>query len=466
MAKQQEFDFREVLYTVDREGRRKWVYPSVVRGSFWKLRAPVVYILMLLYILAPWLDVDGRQAVLIDIANRKFLCFGATFWATDTFYLALALGFLGICLFFFTTVLGRVWCGWACPETVFLEFLYRPIEALVEGNHSKRKALDCGPLSFEKIWKKLLKYTLFFLVSWVLSATTLAYFIGHQKAAAVMWNPGSEDMLYFYVMVLIAGTLLFQFGWFREQLCTALCPYARFQSVLLDEDSIVVAYDEKRGEPRMPLRKGLEESAERGDCIDCGLCSRVCPTGIDIRNGLQLECIHCAACIDACDMVMEKIGKPRGLVRYDTERGLLEGRRVFMRPRVFLYGAILIVYAVVFTISLMHRPLSEFKILRAPGQVPFQVLADGTVSNYLQLHISNKSEKKKFYTASVEGSDMKLITPLSPFPVEEGGLATMPVFISFPLSLLKNGKVETAIVMKDGEGFESEKSVTLLGPQK
>ena len=455
-------DFREILYTVDSEGRRKWVYSSTIRGKWHRFRLPLMYLLMTVYLALPWLSAGGKQAVLLDIPGRKFTFLGATFWATDTLYLALFLGGLGAALFLFTAVMGRVWCGWACPETVFFEFLFRPLERLIEGSAGQRMRLDNGPWDSTKIRRKTIKYVLFFLLSWVLAATALAYFIGRDHALEVVLSPPSAHPVYFIVLLALSGVLLFQFGWFREQLCTAVCPYARFQSALLDQDSLVVAYDARRGEPRGARHEG---EGEKGDCIDCGLCVRVCPAGIDIRNGLQLECIHCTACIDACDFMMEKTKKPAGLIRYDTEAGLSGGRR-WLRPRVAAYALVLAVYSGVFAWALSGRALSEFRVFRSPGGESFEVLAGGAVSNALQLHSSNKSDRRRSYRVDVEGSPgIRAVTPVRDFPVEAGELGTLPLFITFPRTALSNGRAEVVVRLSDDAGYRGRQEVTLLGPE-
>ncbi len=317
-----ESTYRDRLYTIDSRGNRKWVYPEIVWGRFLKSRTFVAYLLMATYLFSPWIRINGEHLILLDITERKFTFFGSVFWATDTIFLMFFLTSLGLILFLVTAVLGRVWCGWACPETVFLEFLFRPIERLIEGNATQRKRLDAAPWGVEKILRKGLKHVLSATLASVVANTALAYFIGTEKLLEVMTSSPIQNPVLFSVMISLMALMAFQFGWFREQFCTVVCPYARFQSVMLDPDSLVIGYDNNRGEPR-----GKKDKSDAGDCIDCKLCVRVCPTGIDIRNGLQLECINCAQCIDACDSIMHKIGRPLGLIRYDTERKLLGGER-------------------------------------------------------------------------------------------------------------------------------------------
>lgn len=458
-------DFRETLYTVDAEGNRRWVYSELIKGFWFKRRAVVAYSLMVFYLSMPWITIGGRQGVLLDIPNRRFLFFGFEFWATDTQFLFLFFGLLAFSLFFFTAVLGRVWCGWACPETVFLEFLFRPIERLVEGTAAQRRKLDKAPWTWEKIRKKTLKHGLCALFAWMLASTALAYFIGREPLLAMMSAPPHHNLVPFVLTCIMMGIMAFQFGWFREQFCTVLCPYARFQSVLMDSKSIIVGYDVTRGEPRGKLKRGKPQD-ETGDCIDCGLCVRVCPTGIDIRNGLQLECVACTSCVDACDSIMEKVGRPKGLIRYDTEDRLL-GRadsRGLLRPRPFVYGVILTVFATAFVTLLATHETTDFQILRGSTVQPFSMLSDGRVSNQLQIRISNKGNTVESYKFEAEPIGLELIVPQQPLQLQPGDLQTIPIFINFDAELLTDGTLPASVTAFSESGYREVERIRLLGP--
>jgi cytochrome c oxidase accessory protein FixG len=456
-------EFRDTLYTIDKRGHRRWVYPTLVKGWFFRHRRMVIWALMAFYLLMPWLTVAGEQAIFLDIPHRRFVFFGSVFWATDTFFLALLFGALGLSLFFFTALFGRVWCGWACPETVFLEFLYRPIERWIEGDAAQRRRLDAQPWDSEKFRKKGLKFVIFLFVSWILASTFLAYFVGSHVLINMMQHSPWLNPTPFMLTVSLVGVMMFQFGWFREQFCTVVCPYARFQSVMLDQNSLAVAYDSKRGEPRSKLRAKGEEGS--GDCIDCGLCVRVCPTGIDIRNGLQLECVQCAACLDACDSVMLKINKPTGLVRYATENELQGIPTRWLRPRPVIYALILVGYFSVFSYKLSTRSLLDAEVVRSALAKPYTTLADGRISNHLTLRFSNKSkELRSFALADAGGEEIELLMPVSPFPVNPGTLQNAPVFINFPGKILIAGKKPLRLKVRADDGFEEALSITLLGP--
>lgn len=454
-------DFRETLYTVDSHGQRRWVYPALMTGRFFMRRRIVAIMLMAIYLIMPWVEVGGKQAVFLNIAQREFTFFGTTFWATDTRVMALVLLTLGFSLFFFSAVFGRVWCGWACPETIFLEFLFRPIERFIEGGPVHRQRLDNAPWSASKLCKKSGKYLIFAVLAWILASTALAYFLGREQLFEMMAHSPLLNLPMFITTLALMGLTLFQFGWFREQFCSVLCPYARFQSVLLDQHSLIVGYDSRRGEPRAKARA----KGGAGDCVDCDLCVRVCPIGIDIRNGTQLECIHCAACVDACDSVMVKLRRAPGLVRYDTEAAFMSGTRRALRPRVVLYSMILALLAAALCWQLTTRSQTDFQVVRGNRDLPFTVLEDGRVTNHLTLHLSNKSPDSAAYRVTIiDNPGISLVVPIIPFPVAPGSTATLPLFFSFPAALLRAGSLPLTIQVTDQSEFQGRQQITLLGP--
>jgi len=454
-------DFRDTLYTVDKSGRRKWVYPRFQPGRFVRRRRAAAWGLIVFYLALPWISIGGKQGVLLDIPHRRFIFFGVELFATDTIFLFLSLATLALSLFFFTALVGRVWCGWACPETVFLDFVFRPIERLIEGGEQERRRLDAAPWSANKIFRKGLKYTAFALVAWLLASTALAYFIGREPLLAMMADSPVDHLGPFFTTLFLMGVMLFQFGWFREQFCTVVCPYARFQSVLMDRQSLLVGYDPKRGEPRVKLRA----AAKGGDCIDCGLCQRVCPTGIDIRNGTQLECVACAACIDACDSVMVEIGRPKGLIRYDTEAGVLGAGRQILRPRIFVYGALLLIVVGVFGAIFASRTLVEIEMVRPQGAAPFVLAPTGVVTNQFSVRVTNHGPLVERFTVEIKDDPSAAVaSPLSNFELPPGGIQQVPLFIQMPAERFEQGEATATIEIEGASGAELERKLTLMGP--
>ncbi|RIL02342.1 MAG: cytochrome c oxidase accessory protein CcoG, partial [Proteobacteria bacterium] len=364
----------------------------------------------------------------------------------------------------FTAVIGRVWCGWACPETVFLEYVFRPIERLIEGSDSARRRLDAAPWTLAKIIKKSLKHLFCAVVSWTLASTALAYFIGREALIQMMTQSPFLNLGPFLMTLALMAVMAFQFGWFREQFCTVLCPYARFQSVLMDQHSLLIGYDRKRGEPRGKLRARATEGT--GDCIDCGMCVRVCPTGIDIRNGTQLECIACAACVDACDSIMTEINRPRGLVRYDTEAGLLGGGRSIIRPRIFVYGAIFLALFSVFLYQLSHRELAEVELVRMASQGGLVQAEGEMISNQFSLHLANKAKTPlKFSIEVATNIKISMVSPLASMEVKAGDAVQVPVFFRAPRSAFRDGKARIDVIISNNLGGRVNRTITLFGPE-
>lgn len=320
--------------TINADGSRYFLHPSDVRGRWNIARRLVGMLLIAVYALLPWIPINGAPAVFLDVENRMFHLFGLTLVPQDLWVMFFAISGLGFGLFFVTALLGRIWCGWACPYTVFLDHVYRRIERWIEGDAPARRALDAAPWTAGKAIRRLLKHLAYVLVAALIAHVFLSYFVSLRRLYNFMQEGPMQHLTAFGIVTFLTLVLWFCFGYFREQFCIIMCPYGRLQSVLTDDDTINVGYDAGRGEPR-----GAKGSVE-GDCIDCRRCVNVCPTGIDIRNGLQLECIGCTACIDACDDVMVKVGRPKGLIRYDSFNGFAGKVRRFLRPRIYGYCAL------------------------------------------------------------------------------------------------------------------------------
>ena len=381
--------FRDELATVTKEGKRIWIYPKKPSGRFYNYRTLLSILLLVFLFGAPFIKVNGHPWILLNLLDRKFIIFGIPFGPYDFHLFVLLMISTIVAIFLFTVVYGRLFCGWICPQTVFMEMVFRKIEYWIEGDYKKQIALDKAPLDGRKFIKKFSKHIIFFSISFLIGNTFLAYIIGVDELFKIISDPVSQHFAGFSAMILFSLIFYYVFARFREQACTLVCPYGRLQGVMLDQNSIVIAYDNKRGEPRGPLKKNVEQP-DRGDCIDCNQCVDVCPTGIDIRNGTQLECVNCTACIDACDYVMDKIKKPRGLVRYASKNEIDDGVRSVFTARSIAYTVVLILIISLTAVLMLNRSDFELTILRTPGLL-YQEQPDNKISNIYDLKIINKT---------------------------------------------------------------------------
>lgn len=437
---------------------RTWVYPAQSDGRYRRARRAVGVLLILFLVGMPWVRVGGLPAVQFDLGHRRTILFGTVWTPHDTWALALIGLLAALGLFFFTSVLGRVWCGWACPQTVWLEWVFRPIERLIEGSSHRRKRLDQGPADLRFWGTKALKWVVFAALTALWTAAFLSWFVGGPQLLAGevgtrTWLVGGGLFLLFYFDVL----------WFREQLCHYVCPYARFQGALMDRHSLVVAYDPLRGEPR---RVGKRPSG--GDCIDCRRCVEVCPSGIDIRNGDQLQCVACAACVDACDAVMIQIGKPKGLVRYTADRrvgGGADPERVFGR-RSLVYLALLGVVGLCLVVALLRREPMEVAAIRARDGAIFRTLDDGTIVNHFRLHITNATAAPHRFLVKAQGDpEVRLTVPGLPLSIPWGEERRVEVFAAAPPTAFRGGRRAVQLVIQRDDGHEVQERISLLGPE-
>ncbi|MFV2071675.1 MAG: cytochrome c oxidase accessory protein CcoG [Thermoanaerobaculales bacterium] len=448
----------QVLSTLNLDGTRRWIRPKLSKGRHYRRRLLTAWGLIITFTLIPILKLGGKPLILLDVPRREFTFFGATFLPTDTFLLMLMLFSIFVGIFLMTAVFGRVWCGWACPQTVYMEFLYRPVENWIEGGRTRQMRLDAeGPDG-----RRILKLIVFFVISAFLGNTFLAYFVGWDRLLSWVIQSPSEHFGAFLLMLGTTVLMFVDFAWFREQTCIVACPYGRFQSVLLDRQSLIVGYDSGRGEPRARWRKNEERI--NGDCIDCRLCVNTCPTGIDIRDGLQMECIHCTQCIDACDTVMDRVGLPQGLIRYTSKAELETGKRTFLRPRLVVYSAILAVMFGALVFSLAGKSSADVTLLRGLG-APFSVLPSGEVSNQIRIKIANRSEEERSYLIELDtGGGLNLIAPENPLTVAPGETEMTAAFITAPRTVFADGEAATTLTVSDGVDFSRKLQHRLLGP--
>ncbi|MCU7496791.1 MAG: cytochrome c oxidase accessory protein CcoG [Ignavibacteria bacterium] len=382
-------EFRDSLGIVSKEGKRNWIYPKKPKGKFYRARTALSILLLLFFFAAPFLIHNGNPVFLFNIFDRKFIILGIVLGPHDFFILLLAMISLAVFAFLFTTIFGRVFCGWVCPQTIFMEMVYRKIEYLIEGDASKQRALKKAPWNLEKVLKKGSKQIIFWGISFLVANTFLMWIIGPGELFKIVVAPPEEHLAELASITVFSFVFYGVFAWFREQACILVCPYGRLQGVLLDENSLVVAYDFTRGEPRGKLRK-LRGVRNLGDCVDCRMCVDVCPTGIDIRNGTQLECVNCAACIDACNAVMEKTGRSKGLIRYASLKGIRDKSKFKFSPRAFSYSAVILLLTGIITYMLLTRTDFEVNILRTPGLLS-QQQPEGKISNLYDVKITNKT---------------------------------------------------------------------------
>lgn len=399
----------DTVTTINEDGSRFFIHPADVKGKWMRWRRLTALVLIGIYILLPWIPVNGYPAVFLDVMERRFHLFGFTLAAQDAWLLFFFVSGLAFLLFYVTAFLGRVWCGWACPQTVFLEHVYRRVERWIDGDAAARKRLDRTPMNPAKMRKRILKHGIFLLLSAAIAHIFLSYFISIPQLWEWMRLSPLEHWRAFLFVVIATALLYGNFAFFREQLCIIICPYGRFQSALLDDHTKNVAYDYKRGEPPGPVK-----DPEAGDCIDCHRCIQVCPTGIDIRQGIQLECIACAACIDACDEIMDKVKRPRGLIRYASDAELEGGRTRWIRPRTILYTGLLLLGAGVAGFAFTSVEKATVTATRMPGS-PFYVTGD-YVRNQYQVRLINKAGEDLTFTLATNREEI-------PFPIETSGFA-------------------------------------------
>lgn len=463
--------FRDSIGTMTDDGKRAWVYPKKPSGKLYEYRKIVSYVLLVFLFAAPFVKINGNQFLMFNILERRFNVFGLPFWPQD-FYLVVMSMLIGVVFIaLFTVSFGRVFCGWICPQTIFMEMVFRRIEYWIEGDRNKQRKLDKQEWNAEKIKKRILKWFIFLVISFLIANVFLAYLIGSDKLLQYIGESPLNHLGTLIPLIIFTAVFYFVFAWFREQVCIIACPYGRLQSVLLDNKSIIVAYDHKRGEAengRKKFRKNEDrQAAGHGDCIDCLQCVNVCPTGIDIRNGTQLECVNCTACIDECDHIMESINLKKGLIRYASEDEIEKKEQFKLTARMKGYIAVLTILTGVFIGLLLLRNDVEATVLRLPGQL-YEHKEGSIISNVFTYKLVNKTTKDinnvSFKLRKYKGT-IKLVSTTDGFTVPQQGLAEGTLFIEIDKGLLSGDKNKLMIEVYSGDEMIETTTVNFLGPR-
>lgn len=470
MAEQGQDNFRDTMGTLDKEGKRAWVFPKKPDGKWYEYRKYVSYVLLVFLFAAPFTKVNGNQFLMFNILERRFNIFGFPFWPQD-FHLFVIMMIIGVVfVILFTVAFGRLFCGWVCPQTIFMEMVFRRIEYWIDGDRGKQIRLSKMPWNAEKIKKRVLKWIIFAFISFLIANVFLAYLIGSDELTRYITDGPLKHTSTLISLLIFTSVFYFVFAWFREQVCIIACPYGRLQGVLLDNKSIIVAYDHKRGEKeegRAKFKKNEDRPATgKGDCIDCFACVHVCPTGIDIRNGTQLECVNCTACIDACDHMMEAVNLPKGLIRYASEDNIEKKEPFKLTARLKGYIAVLGILTAVLIGMLFLRNDIEARILRLPGQL-YERKADNMISNVYTFKLVNKTiediEDVHFRLKSHRGTIELVSSEL--LNVEGQGLAEGTLFIEINASSLTGDKDRLEIEVLSGDQVIETTTTAFLGPR-
>lgn len=461
---EEEEAFRDRIATVNEKGKRIWLFPKKPVGKFYNWRKIVSYLLIAFLFGAPHIKIGGEQMLLFNILERKFTIFGKVFWPQDMYLFALAIIVGIVFIILFTIIFGRLFCGWICPQTIFMEMVFRRIEYWIEGDWTHQKKLDAAPWNREKILKRIAKHSIFWIISFLIANTFLAYIISADELWKIQTDPLGQHIGGLISIVIFTTVFYLVFARLREQVCTTICPYGRLQGVLLDPNSMVVAYDHKRGENRAKFKKGEDrQAAGKGDCIDCNQCVHVCPTGIDIRNGTQLECINCTACIDACDHMMDSVGLEKGLIRFVSENGIKNRTRFQWTRRVKAYTTLLIAMMVVLTVLLVTRKDFETYIMRQRGTT-YQITDDGVVSNIFEINMLNKTKYNYDVKLELEGVEGSIETVVKNIKLKREAQLKERFIVKIPYNSIQDGKSIIYVkVLGNGKEIQTVKT-KFIGP--
>ncbi|HNP21966.1 MAG TPA: cytochrome c oxidase accessory protein CcoG [Panacibacter sp.] len=453
--------FRDRIATVDASGKRKWIYAWKPKGKFYTIRTWLSYIYFIIFFGLPFVTINGRPLFQFNIPDTRFIIFGKVFWPQDFFIFGLTMVTFIFFIVLFTAAFGRLFCGWACPQTNFMEMMFRKIEYHVLGDAGAQKKLKQEPWHGKKIFKVGLKHVLFFFLSFIIANTFLSYIIGVKELEKIITEPVGQHVGGLTSLLVFSAIFYGVYAFFREQACTVVCPYGRLQSVLLDKNSMVVAYDYKRGEQRGNPKKVKDTAL--GDCIDCHQCVSVCPTGIDIRNGVQMECVGCTACIDACDNIMDKIGKPRGLIRYASENAIATGQPLKYTNRMKLYTVLCLVVLTILSTLLFTRKDIDVTIIRTPGQL-YQDRGKDSISNLYSIKIANKTTNEIPLTIKLENETGTIEIVGKPYiTVVKEGQGAGTFFVVLPKKNIKATKNEITLGLYEGNKKIMEEKTSFLG---
>lgn len=453
--------FRDHISTVNEKGKRVWVYPKKQKGKFYRARTILSWFLLAFLFGTPFIKVNGHPFILLNVLERKFILFGFVFGPQDFYLFVIATISTLVFIVLFTAIYGRLFCGWVCPQTVFMEMVFRKIEYWIEGDAVKQRELDKAPWDGNKIFKKSVKQIIFFVLAFIIGNTFIAYIVGIDKLFDIVNQPPGEHLSAFIALIVFSLLFYFVFSKFREQACVIVCPYGRLQGVLLDPNTIVVAYDNVRGEPRGKLTT----PKTTGDCIDCHLCVAVCPTGIDIRNGTQLECVNCTACIDACDSIMEKVKQPKGLIRYASMNNIKDKTKFKITPRIIGYSVVLVLLlGVLITLSYLRTEI-DMTILRAPGKV-YQEQADNKISNLYMIKLVNNTYKDAPIEIKIDNPNAELKIIGHDISLKAISVSETEFLILFPKDKITTTLIPLKIqVLSEGKIIKEIKT-SFLGPNK
>ncbi|MEO5595066.1 MAG: cytochrome c oxidase accessory protein CcoG [Chitinophagaceae bacterium] len=455
--------FRDTLATVDAKGKRKWVFAQKPNGKFYNVRTLVSVGFFILFFSLPFIKMNGRPLFLFNIPEARFIIFGKIFWPQDFFILGVTMITFIVFVVLFTAAFGRLFCGWVCPQTIFMEMLFRKVEYLIEGNAAQQKLLSSKSWTAKKICVKMTKHLAFFFLSFIIANFFLSYIIGVDALKKIITGPVGEHTAGLFSLLVFSGVFYGVYAYFREQACTVICPYGRLQSVLLDRNSMIVAYDYKRGEPRDKFKKTKDIDIITGDCIDCFQCVKVCPTGIDIRNGTQMECVGCTACIDACNKMMDATGMERGLIRYASENGIADGKKLQYTGRMKFYTVILILLAGLLSFLLVTRKNVDGTIVRAAGML-YQERGEDSLSNLYTIKVINKTLKDIPITLRLENAPGRIIEAEGRnIEVKKEDQATGSFFIVLPKSFMRQRKLPIFVGLYQGETRVTLAETTFMG---